>query len=132
MKKLSFFIGPILCLFFAVEAFGVDFAFHGDMNNRFLIYTDRSDWLDPESQGTIGDKKVDATYGELKYRFWFEAADDDGDVKGVYAIEIGGVRWGREGSGKGQGGSYSGDGVNVETRWAYLDLQTPGVEKKLR
>lgn len=132
MKNLFFLSGLMVFLIFTVEAFGVEFAFHGDMNNRFLIYTDRSDWLDPESQGTIGDKKVDATYGELKYRFWFEAADDDGDVKGVYAIEIGGVRWGREGSGKAEGGSYSGDGVNVETRWAYLDLQTPGVEKKLR
>jgi len=117
---------------FAFEAAGAQFEFHGDMNNRFLIYTDRNDWLNPEQLGTIGSKTVDATYGELKYRFWFEAADDDGDVKGVYAIEIGGVRWGREGSGKSQGGSYSGDGVNVETRWAYLDLQTPGVEQKMR
>jgi hypothetical protein len=132
MKKLGFVIGLMLIFGFAIEAVGVEFAFHGDMNNRFLVYTNRSDWLQNEQQGTIGDKTVDATYGELKYRYWFEASDDDGDVKGVYAIEIGGVRWGREGSGKGQGGSYSGDGVNVETRWAYLDFQTPGVEKKLR
>jgi hypothetical protein len=132
MKKLGFIIGLTLILGFAVESIGAEFAFHGDMNNRFLIYTDRSDWLANESQGEIGDKKVDATYGELKYRFWFEAADDDGDVKGVYAIEIGGVRWGREGTGRSQGGSFSGDGANVETRWAYVDLQTPGVERKLR
>jgi hypothetical protein len=132
MKKLGFVIGLMLMIGFAVEAVAVEFAFHGDMNNRFLIYTDRSDWLTPDSQGKIGDKDVDASYGELKYRYWFEAADDDGDIKGVYAIEIGGVRWGREGTGKSQGGSYSGDGVNVETRWAYLDFQTPGVEKKLR
>ncbi len=132
MKKLGILIGLTLLFAFAVEGMGAEFAFHGDMNNRFMVYTNRSDWLNPESQGTIGDKSVDATYGELKYRFWVEAADDDGDVKGVYAIEIGGVRWGREGSGKGQGGSYSGDGVNVETRWAYLDFQTPGVGKELR
>ncbi len=132
MKKLGFFIGLVLILGFAVESIGAEFAFHGDMNNRFLIYTNRSDWFRNESAGTIGDKTVDATYGELKYRFWFEAADDDGDVKGVYAVEIGGVRWGREGTGRSQGGSFSGDGANVETRWAYVDLQTPGVERKLR
>jgi hypothetical protein len=132
MKKLGFVIGLILIIGFAAEAVAVEFAFHGDMNNRFLVYTNRNDWLHSESQGTIGDKKVDATYGELKYRYWFEAADDDGDIKGVYAIEIGGIRWGREGTGKSQGGSYSGDGVNVETRWAYLDFQTPGVDKKMR
>lgn len=132
MKKLGFVIGLMLIIGFAAEAVAVEFEFHGDMNNRFLVYTNRDDWLQNEQQGTIGDKTVNATYGELKYRYWFEASDDDGDVKGVYAIEIGGVRWGREGSGKAQGGSYSGDGVNVETRWAYLDFQTPGVEKKLR
>ena len=132
MKKLGFVIGLILIIGFATEAVAVEFAFHGDMNNRFLAYTNRSDWLQNEQAGEIGDKTVDATYGELKYRFWFEAADDDGDVKGVYAFEIGGVRWGREGTGRSQGGSYSGDGANVETRWAYLDFQTPGVEKKLR
>ena len=132
MKKLGFIIGLTLILGFAVESIGAEFAFHGDMNNRFLIYTQRSDWLVSDSQGTIGEKDVDATYAELKYRFWFEAADDDGDVKGVYAIEIGGVRWGREGTGRSQGGSYSGDGANVETRWAYFDMQTPGVERNLR
>jgi hypothetical protein len=132
MKKLGFVIGLVMLLAFALEATGAQFEFHGDMNNRFMIYTDRADWLRNEQQGEIGDKTVDATYGELKYRFWFEAADDDGDVKGVYAIEIGGVRWGREGTGKSQGGSYSGDGANVETRWAYLDFQTPGVDSKLR
>jgi hypothetical protein len=132
MKKLGFVIGLMLIIGFAAEAVAVEFAFHGDMNNRFLVYTNRNDWLNSDSQGTIGDKKVDANYGELKYRFWFEAADDDGDIKGVYAAEIGGVRWGREGTGKSQGGSYSGDGANVETRWAYLDFQTPGVDRKMR
>jgi hypothetical protein len=132
MKKIGFVIGLMLVIGFAAEAMAVDFSFHGDMNNRFLIYSNRSDWLNSESQGIIEDKEVDATYGELKYRFWFEASDDDGDVKGVYAVEIGGVRWGREGTGRSQGGSYSGDGANVETRWAYLDFQTPGVEQKLR
>ena len=132
MKKLGFIIGLILIIGFAAEAVAVEFAFHGDMNNRFLVYTNRADWLQSESAGVIGSKKVDANYGELKYRFWFEAADDDSNVKGVYAVEIGGVRWGREGTGRSQGGSYSGDGANVETRWAYLDFQTPGVDQKAR
>ena len=132
MKKLGFIVAFAIVFSFAVESVAAEFEFHGDMNNRFVIYTDRSDWLRNEQQGQINKKAVEATYGELKYRFWFEAADDDGDVKGVYAIEVGGIRFGREGSGKGQGGSFSGDGVNVETRWAYLDFQTPAVEKKLR
>ena len=35
MKKLGFVIGLVLIIGFAVEAVGAEFAFHGDMNNRF-------------------------------------------------------------------------------------------------
>ena len=38
MKKLGFIIGLTLILGFAVESIGAEFAFHGDMNNRFLVY----------------------------------------------------------------------------------------------
>jgi len=134
MKKLCFVIGLVLMIGFAVEAVGAEFAFHGDMNNRFLVYTNHTDWLDSrdDSFGVINDKTVSETYAELKYRFWTEIGDNDDMVKGVYAIEVGGVRWGREGSGKSQGGSFSGDGVNIETRWAYLDFQLPFIERKAR
>jgi hypothetical protein len=115
-----------------VPAPAAQFEFHGDLNNRFLIYTNHHDWLNSEQTGSIEDKTVSSTYGELKYRFWFEAADDNNNIKGVYAIEIGGVRFGRAGTGRSEGGSYSGDGANVETRWAYLDFQTPGIDAKAR
>ncbi|NNL78170.1 MAG: hypothetical protein HKO68_17715 [Desulfobacterales bacterium] len=127
MKKLGFFIGLVLMLGFGFEAVGAVLEFHGDMNNRFLIYTNHQDWLRNEQVGIIEDDTIEATYAELKYRFWFEAADDEGAVKGVYAIEIGGIRFG-----EGSDGDFSGDGVDVETRWAYLDLQTPGVDPKMR
>ena len=128
MKKFGLIIAVLTIIATAAPAVAAEFDFHGDMNNRFLIYTNRSDWLQNEQTGIIEDGTVDAYYGELKYRFWFEAADDDGAIKGVYAVEIGGIRFGEQG----QGGGFSGDGVNVESRWAYLDLQTPGVERKMR
>jgi hypothetical protein len=128
MKKLGFIFVILLLVGSAASVLAVEFEIHGDMNNRFLLYTNRSDWLQNEQEGIIEDDTVDAYYGELKYRFWFEAADDDNKVKGVYAVEIGGIRYGETG----QGGGFSGDGVNVETRWAYLDLQTPGVDQKMR
>jgi hypothetical protein len=132
MKRSRFMLILLLMLTVTLPAVAADFAFHGDMNNRFLLYTNRQDWLTPEQQGKINSEDVDENYGELKYRFWFDAATNDNKVKGVYAIEIGGIRFGREGSGKGQGGSFSGDGANVETRWAYLDLQIPNVETLAR
>ncbi|MGD2036798.1 MAG: hypothetical protein PVH28_02880 [Desulfobacterales bacterium] len=127
MKKLGFIFVILAVMGFTAPLLAVEFEFHGDMNNRFLIYTNRSDWLQNEQEGIIEDSTVDAYYGELKYRFWFEAADDDDNIKGVYAIEIGGIRFG-----EGTDGDFSGDGVDVETRWAYLDLQTPGVDRKMR
>ena len=74
MKKLGFVIGLMLIIGFAVEAVGAEFAFHGDMNNRFLVYTNHTDWLDSrdDSFGVINDKTVSETYAELKYRFWTE------------------------------------------------------------
>ncbi len=132
MKPLRLFWVFAVLIGTAAPLAAAQFELHGDMNNRFLVYTNRNDWLNNEQAGTIEDKNVSATYGELKYRFWFEASDDNDNVKGVYAIEIGGVRFGREGTGRSQGGSYSGDGANVETRWAYLDFQTPGIDAKAR
>jgi hypothetical protein len=128
MKVRRFILYCLIAFGVALPAFSAEFAFHGDMNHRFLLYTNRSDWLDNEQAGKIHDEKVDDYYGELKYRFWFEAATNDGNTKGVYAIEVGGIRFGETG----QGGSFSGDGVNVETRWAYLDWQVPGVDTKAR
>jgi hypothetical protein len=127
MNTIKLASAILVLIAMAAPAVAVEFEFHGDMNNRFLIYTNRQDWLNNEQQGIIEDKTIEAYYGELKYRFWFEAADDDGKVKGVYAVEIGGIRFG-----EGTDGDFSGDGVDVETRWAYFDFQTPWVEPKMR
>jgi hypothetical protein len=127
MKKLRLALIGLLMLGMAAPAVAVQFEFHGDMNNRFLLYTNHQDWLNPEQDGILEDDTVEAYYGELKYRFWFEAEDDNGNVKGVYAIEIGGIRYG-----EGTDGDFSGDGVDLETRWAYLDLQSPWTDRKMR
>jgi hypothetical protein len=134
MRKFKLTLVILAIVGIAIPAAGANFAFHGDMNNRALVYTNHTDWLDSrdDSFGVINNKTVSDEYAELKYRFWTEIGDDDDNIKGVYAVEIGGVRWGREGSGKSQGGSFSGDGVNVETRWAYLDFQLPFIERKAR
>lgn len=65
-----------------------------------------------------------------RYRQWFTTTSDDQKVKGVFAVEIGGVKWGYQGpssTGKNQGFGYSGDAVNVETRWLYMDFVVPGI-----
>lgn len=128
MKKLVLLLIFALVLGLTVPALGVDLEFHGDLNNRFQVYTNQNDFFRAEQQGITRDKKVVDNFGEIKYRLWTEASTNDGKVKGVYAIEVGGLRFGEAG----KGAEFSGDGINVETRWAYTDLQIPGIDSKNR
>ena len=127
MKKLGLGFIALLILGLAVPAMAVDLSFHGDMNNRFLLYHNHVDFAKADTKGTLDDGTVSDNFAEIKYRFWFDAASDDGKVKGVFATEIGGLRFGE--SGKMQ---YSGDQIVMEVRWAYLDFQLPMVEQKSR
>ncbi len=125
-----------LILFFAVIAAGPaaagDVRIRGDFNNRFMIYTNHADWLHQE-KAVLHDGTVSESWGEAKYRMWFDAASNGGKVKGIWGFEIGSLEYGKPGSlGKHLGGSYSGDAVNVETRWLYTDFQLPGANRGLR
>jgi hypothetical protein len=137
MKKTLAVAAVVSSMGFAGGALAADFAFHGDLDHRFQVYTNHADFLagDKFTKGGHVDVNDDAddAWGEVKYRLWAEMASDNKNVKGVYAIEVGGLEFGqKESVGKSKGGGYSGDGVNVETRWAYLDMQIPGVSDKMR
>jgi hypothetical protein len=127
MKKAGLVLVVFLVFGLVSQAMAVDFSLHGDMNNRFMLYSNHVDFLRPEQQGTLDDGTVDDNFGEIKYRFWFDATSDDGAVKGVFATEIGGLRFGDA-----EGMPYSGDKVKMEVRWAYLDFQLPFVDQKSR
>ena len=137
MKKFTLLAVALLAVGFAGSALAVEFKFQGDLNNRFMVYTDQAGMFSGSEtiKGTPIDKdRVGESWGEIKYRLWVEAATDDGKVKGVYAIELGAIRFG-DGSALGgstKGGAFSGDGINIETRWAYTDFQLPGVASKAR
>ena len=137
MKKTLAVAAIVSSMGFVGSAAAANFAFHGDLDHRFQVYTNHADFLvnDKFKKGGAVDVKDDVndSWGEVKYRLWTEMASDNKNVKGVYAIEIGGLEFGKDGSvGKSVGGLYSGDGVNIETRWAYLDMQIPGVSDKMR
>ncbi len=137
MKKTLAVAAIVSSMGFVGSAAAANFAFHGDLDHRFQVYTNHAEFLVNDSfekGGAINvDKDVNDSWGEVKYRLWTEMSSDNKNVKGVYAIEIGGLEFGKSGSvGKSVGGLYSGDGVNIETRWAYLDMQVPGVADKMR
>jgi hypothetical protein len=141
MRKLALLAGVMLALGFASSAPAAEFQFHGDLNNRGMAYTDQAGMFSGSetirnAAGAIDKDGVDEAWGEIKYRLWVEAATNDGKVKGVYGIELGALRFGNGagigGSTRTGGGNFSGDGINIETRWAYTDIQIPGVDRKAR
>ena len=42
MRKLTLLVGVLLSLGFAATASATKFEFHGDLNNRFMLYTDQA------------------------------------------------------------------------------------------
>lgn len=133
MKKLSIFLGVVLAVGCAGSALAVDVTLHGDFNNRFNLYTNQSQVYAKAGSGERASKPVQKDsnstfWGDAKYRLWTEMATNDGAVKGVYGLELGAIRYGQTA----RGGGFSGDGVNIETRWAYTDFQLPFVPSKAR
>ena len=119
MSKTALAFGVLLAIGLAGSASAATFQFHGDLNNRFMVYTNQAGmYSGSETHHTstpVLKDGADESWGEIKYRLWVEASTDDGKVKGVYAIELGAVRFG-DGStlgGSTKGGAFSGDGINV-------------------
>jgi hypothetical protein len=134
MKRFGPLLVFVLVLGLAMPVLGAEFKVNGDFNNRFTVYTDQAGMFAGAGDNStaasrrIKDKGQSDHWASIKYRLWTTASTNDGAVKGVYAIELGAIHFGN----KARGGGYSGDGVNLETRWAYTDLQVPFIESKSR
>jgi hypothetical protein len=128
-KNLKILLTVLLALALAAPAaMAAEFEFHGDLDNRMTVYTDQINFFGNDSGNqSLDDRDAPDTFATTKYRIWFKASTNEGKVYGVYGIEFGGRRFGSSG-----GGGFSGDGVNLETRWAYTDFQLPNVDSKAR
>ncbi len=87
-------------------------------NNQLNLEGDKKgyDFLDDE-------ENISTFFGLTKARLRFEAVTDDGRAKFVYGLEVGTINWGD----KDKKFGLSGDGINQETRFAYLQLAIPGL-----
>lgn len=116
----------------AGSAIGANLEFHGDLNHRFMIYSNPSEWFTFDRKGQTWDAEEETSWSEVKYRLWFESTTNDDRIKDVYAVEIGAVRYGRSGSDKSQGGSFSGNSVNIKTRWVYSDFDISDTQRRFK
>ncbi len=131
MRKLfvALLVGAV-AVGLAAPAFAADLKFTGAYRVRFQF----DDNLPCMSEQVIAGVPTDCTGHEFQTRFRprFDV-ETDGGVKGVLRLEIGDVRFGgAAGVGKGAGGDAGADGVNVETKWAYIDFPVPATPLRLR
>ena len=132
---LSFVVVP-----FALNA--ADIQMHGDFNNRFMLGSNHDEWFNGGGGGPLDKSSVTNFWGDAKVRLWTDYSTNEGKVKGVWAAEFGGIEYGKNADkvtgvngksissvGKSTGGGFSGDGINIETRWLYTDFKLPWNDK---
>jgi hypothetical protein len=73
-----------------------------------------------------GDSNDSTTFGAGKFRFRAEVGTDDGRAKMVYGFETGANNFGDSDSWK-----YSGDSTDFENRFAYIQLNLPGMNDQV-
>ena len=136
-----------LALAVAVPAMALDFKFGGEYRVRFydganLGFVDTAGFSNPRGV-------------QVRVRPRFDVSDDNGNITATLRLEIGDIEFGNGGgahgvttapgvgtifvtpgssrTGNGSGGSLGNDGVNVETKWAYIDAALPfGVPLRMR
>ncbi len=139
-----------LVLALAAPAMALDFKFGGEYRVRFYSGDNlggNSTGPFPNACGGLGlfdhnDCNRNIRGAQLRVRPRFDVSDDNGNITATWRAEIGDVEFGNGGGahgvvngvnqtagsarvGNGAGGSLGADGVNVETKWAYLDFALP-------
>ncbi len=139
MRKFLWVVGAgTLVLALAAPAMALDFKYGGEFRVRFYSYVNGSGganlFTDVAGSNPRG--------AQLRVRPLFTVSDDNNNIQAVLRLEIGDIEFGNGGgassqangpglspgsarTGNGSGGSFGADGVNVETKWAYLDAAFP-------
>ena len=144
-----------LALLLAVPAMALDFKFGAEYRVRFYTNSNGSQGGLGNNEGIANPAAPTGTFNPLsgspgtqrgvqvRVRPRFDVSDDNGNMTATLRLEIGDIEWGNGGgangvangaqgtiangarTGNGSGGMLGVDGVNVETKWAYVDFATP-------
>jgi hypothetical protein len=136
--KVTAIVG--LALLVAAPAMALDFKFGAEYRVRFYSNLNGAQATLGNDEGTTSARGV-----QIRIRPRFDVSDDNGNITATLRLEIGDIEWGNGGGaagtangnfsgsipysgarvGNGSGGAIGVDGVNVETKWAYMDFATP-------
>ncbi len=142
MRKKGLWMALVLAVFFAwaMSASAFQLEFHGEFGNKIqttntlgMIGKAGNDNVSPGNFYPIdelGNQDLDDTWGELQFRLWGVASSDDGNVKGVWSMEVGTLRYGENDD----DGSlaFENEGKDIEVREMYVDFQLPYFESENR
>ena len=121
MRK-SVWLGLFLALLFgwAVTASAVQVGIHG----QFAHKVQYSNTIGLMKDGVLDKdyEDINAAWASLQYRLWFDVASDDGNVKGVWAVEVGSEPFGALDT---FDVASAGDTNAYQTRLAYVDVRLP-------
>ena len=138
MRKFLQVVGiAALVLLVVAPAMAIDFKFSGSY--RFRMYA--ADGIGAET-GSVTTSPFAKTsnnqrnQSDFRARPYFIVSDDNGNIQSHLRFEIGDVTFGDSSDGtvgRSSGGTPPLDGVNVETKWAFIDFQLPfGIPARLR
>jgi hypothetical protein len=132
-----------LVLALTVPAMALDFKFSS--SNRFRLYSLDGIGAEPFSAAALWGVATspmaktttnNVNQADLRFRPWFRVSDDNGNIVSELRLEIGDVVFGDDqtaAAARSSGGAVGADGVNVETKWAYIDMALPfGIPARLR
>jgi len=125
-----------LALLVATPAMALDFKFGAEYRVRFY---------DMVNMGFNDGPNTNPGGVQLRVRPRFDVSDDNGNMTATLRLEIGDIDFGNGGGaagttnggangtnnssgarvGNGSGGALGADGINVETKWAYVDFASP-------
>jgi hypothetical protein len=125
MRKCLQVVGiAALALLVAAPAMAIDFTMAGSY--RVRIYS--ADGIGSETGSVTTSPFAKSApnarnQADARFRPWFIVKDDNGKIESGVRFEIGDINFGSAG-----GGNTGTDGVNIETKWMYLDFEVPGLQ----
>lgn len=138
MRKFWQVVGiAFLAILVAVPAMALDFKFSGSYRVRMYSV----DGIGAEAATVAGGpfQKTNSNarnQADLRFRPYFIVEDDNKNIMSAWRLEVGDVTFGDTAGGtvgRSSGGAVASDGVNIETKWAFIDFQIPfGVPARLR
>ena len=134
MRKFFMLTAIFAVLAMAGQAGAVQVSLHGDLRNEFNLYTNQAVMYsggETLAKSPVRHDTNNAFFGKVKYRLWTGLASNDGKVKLVYGIELGGLDFGNKAYSKGGAAATPATASTSRPAGPTLNSSSPWCRKRL-